>query len=254
MRKTRIFALLCALVLVLGSLSFASAESKAALHMKGTDTSKVIGYEGNFYVLKNGKSASFYVSADYVGTLYGTKDSMNWSYRDIVFDCDVPVKAKCSASWVHITNTNKEFFLTYDANPTQKNRTATVTVSGKGYKAKFKLIQIGSTKFVKITRSKNVVTAKFKIAKMASKSWIEVNMNKWNPDDETLTVKDYQIDIKAGKTSVKFKVKAGWSYNLNLVNELHYTKNRTTTNYEAYAYFYVSETTGSETVFPRQDQ
>ena len=126
MRKTKVFAFLCALVLMLSMLSFASADSRLSMQMKGVAENH-IGNESRYYTLKNGKTAKFYVHADYMSSLYlYGMTSWDQSYSDIIFDCAGKVTATCSAKWVHIKKTKGGFILSYDSNSSLKNPPAGV--------------------------------------------------------------------------------------------------------------------------------
>ena len=254
MKKTRIFALLCALVLILGSLSFASAETKGAMHTKGTEqsTSKRIGYESErYYLLKNGKSITFYVMPNYMGSLLpkSTSKSLELWYDDIMFDCEGPLKAKCSASWVHINNdTPNEFTMYWEPNKSYKHRTATITVTGKNYKAKFKLIQFGASKIAKVVRKGNKVSVQIKLAKKAVvSSKINLEWYKSNEDESTTYKYMGEYDVKPGKT-FKFKVKKGYNYSLGLYTEYKVNKNHNHFFTADSLYFAVNDTTGEQVI------
>ena len=245
----KILAFLCVIALLLGTLTIASAETH--MTMKGVKEN-IIGYEGNYYVLKNGKTATFYVHADYMSSLY-PKGGSDWSsYRDILFDTTSPVKASCSADWVHITNSKTGFFLNYDTNPTQKNRKATVKIKGKDYSAKFILIQFGRNDFISVIRNKKTVTVKFKMAEAAKGGYLGINMYKYLDDGSQVSKYD-SIEIEKGTTTVKFKVTAGWQYNIYLSGTYWTSDNYSTSNSTCSAYFEVTkENIGKkEQIYPR---
>ena len=207
MKKVRIFAFLCVLVLIFGSLSSASANS--TLSMKGADN-KAIAYlsDMDFYTLKNGKSVKVLILPD-ANTLY-IKD---YIYNVILFDCEGPVKAKCNASWVHITNKNENFNLSFDINNSNKSRTATITVTGKNYKAKLKITQFGRGKFTKVLREKKTVTMNIKMPKGSKGGRVEIYAYDNKGENTKKTIK-----IKPGKASLKlkYKVKQDRSYSIYL--------------------------------------
>jgi len=230
MKKIRIVAFLCALVLVLGSFSFASAESAGTvLHMKGAKPN-TIGYEDNYFVLKDGQSATFYVHADYMSSLYPADESdPRWSYSDILFKTKNVVKASCSASWVHISNYENGFILSYDQNSSYKNRTATVKVKAKNYSASFKLIQWGTNSFTSVVRKKKTVTVKAKFAKAAAGGYVSIYMSKTD-DEGNYISQSKEIWFPEGKNKLTFKVQKGWSYSISLCGLYQFTPDNSVSN------------------------
>ena len=124
MKKVRVvFVFLCVMVMMLSAVTMATADSRSVLHLNAA--SKAFGYDNEFYLLKNGKTVSFYVCSDYVSSLFpvsAADDNGNYGYRDILFDCDGRVTAKTSASWVTINNKGGGFNVYYSTNETLKNR------------------------------------------------------------------------------------------------------------------------------------
>ena len=252
MRKIRLFTLLCVLMVVFGSLSFASAESRSAMHLNGADTGKTIGEEGQYFLLKNGKSVTFYVLPQGTSWLYPKDDALGWYYEDIVFDCEGPVKAKCNAGWVHIKKTRKAFVLSYDDNPSVKYRTAVITVIGMGYKAKFRLVQFGSSSFEKIVRKNDTVTVKYKIpSNKVSYACLYINASK-DYDGESTLNRNWEIELIPGKTSVSFKVKEGWDYGVQLGTRYEISERRWVQTGGDYETIHVQYVTTTETIYPWQ--
>lgn len=250
MRKNRFFVFFCVMVLVLGNISFISAESGAAMRITGADTGKVFANNEDYFILKNGKTVSFYVLPFGEYMLYPKEDAIGDCYRDILFDCEGPVRAKCSAGWVHIVNTRNEFILTLDINPSVKSRTATVTVTGKGYKARFKLNQFGRSTIKKIVRNKKTVTVKYRMARKAKKAFLEINIWKDSGDnDGAVLITKKAIELKPGKTSVKFKVAKQREYGVTMVTEYAFSKTRSGKLYTCLYEFYVGDATNTETIY-----
>ena len=224
MKKSRIIALLCVLMLVLTSVSFASAETpQFGLHVRSNVLDRRIGNIESFYLLKNGKTVKFFTHADYLTLYPGFKnESHQYSYSDIIFDCASAVKASCSASWVHITNYKNGFFMSCDSNQTQKNRTATITFKGTGYKATLKLTQYGKNAFTKVTRKGKTITFKYKFAKAADGGYLSVYAYKYNNDENNSeTTYSKSIELAPGSSSVKFKMTKGWHYSFSLCGYYH---------------------------------
>lgn len=212
--KKRLFGLLMVLVLAFGLASASEASTGVTAHIKETESSNAWGYEDNYYVLKNGETATFYYHADYMGSLLKPRnDDVLW-IMDLVFDTPYAVKAKSSASWIHIKNTSHGFFMTSDQNSTLKNRTATVKISGKDYSATVKLIQFGTNQMTSVVRNKKKVTVKLNMAKAAENGYLFVSLYKIDDPDNTSQSKT--IAISKGEKSVSFTVKAGWRYDISL--------------------------------------
>ena len=129
MKKARFIALLCAVVMLLGMTSAASA--KTMLRVESNTSSRAMEWN-NPVLLENGKTiALFYYSGSDFYDEYGNY------VQDIIFDCAGAVKGKCGDSWVTLKETDQGFAITgIETNPTQKKRTATINVSGSSYSAK----------------------------------------------------------------------------------------------------------------------
>lgn len=241
MKKIRLFAFLCVLVLAFGSLSFASADSKPAMYTKSSDSKAMAyTYTPSGYTLKNGKSVKFFLMPNYLSNLYYVSNSVNYTvYSAIFFDCDGPVKAKCSASWVHIMNIDGNIILSFDINDTTKNRTATITVTGTNYKAKIKLAQFGASKFTSVVRKKKTVTGKIKLPKGNKGGYITVDDYLYGVGN----VGQKAFVIKSGKTSMKFKfkVKVGHEYAVALSTFYPLTKIKPFELYSEEIWFIVNE-------------
>ena len=248
MKKVRILALLTALVLTLGMVSLASAEGQPRMSLMKTKAAQAnrIGYMGDeYYLLKNGKTATFYIPNHSSSVLIEKKEA-KW-YTDVIFDCDSVVKAKSSAKWVQIVNHKNGFNLGLESNEKITSRTAKITVTGKGYKATIKLIQYGSGVIDSVTRNKNVVTVKFTLAKGVKEGQMDVYYYPEGEDEEGFqTMKSKYISIPEGTTSVKFKVKAGYMYDVHL-SDVVYIGNFSWSFSAAWRNFLVDSVKGTDT-------
>ncbi len=212
--KKRIFALLTVLILVFGLASADGASKGITAHVKETDSANTWGDESSRYLLKKGETATFYYCADYMGNLMRSRDGNIEYITDVEFDTPYAVKAKCTASWIHIKNTSHGFYLTSDPNETYKNRTATVKITGKKYSAKLKLIQLGNNTMTSVVRNKKKVTVKLKMAEGTLGGFLNVFLYKI--DDPDNTSQNIPVSFPKGASSVSFKVKAGWDYYVGL--------------------------------------
>ena len=91
-------------------------------------------------------------------------------------------------------------------------------MTGKGYKAKFKLIQFGRSIIKSIVRNKKTVKVSYKIASnKVGHAYLFVSAQKYNFDDENNTLrKSTSIELAPKTKSVAFKVKEGWDYGVEL--------------------------------------
>ena len=251
MKKTRIVALFLALVLTLSMFSFASAApAKPTMSLVKTADSNRIGYKSSFYELKNGKTASFYIHADYMSSLYVGEEGR--SYTDVIFDCDSAVKAKTSAKWIEIDQYKRGFNLYCQPNPTLKNRTAKITVTGKNYKATIKLTQFGGNFITSAVRNKKTVTVKFDMAASSDGGYLSISQYK-DTDDGFHTSKSWSVPFEKGAKSVKFTVKAGWNYSVTLCAYYHFSESWRGSNSTHSFSFEVPSVKGKETLFPKEN-
>ncbi len=240
MKKFRILAFLCVIVMAFSMVSFASAAEKPVMHVGSTSANRM-GYEGNYYLLKNKETVKFFVGPGSNGSLYpAAKSDTRWSYSDVIFDCTGPVKASCPADWVHITNVKGGFFFNYDSNNNQTNRTTTVSVKAKGYSAKFVLTQFGKSTFTSVVRNKKVVTFKWKSATKGKVNQLYVYMYRYDDDGFSISKSEY-IDIPEGKKSTTYKVKAGWNYTFEIITQYQVTSERTTSSWSDSVYCTVTK-------------
>ena len=238
MKTKRLVALLCALLMVLSVASLASAESD-----------KYFGYDGEYYTLGKGKTASFFL-LPYSHSLYTANGTY---YSDVIYDCEGPVSATVNSgkNWITVTNTMSSFIVTFSPNYTQKARTGKITVNGSGYKATMKFTQYGIDKILSFKRSNKNITLKFKLASGTKTHYMYINDEARKVEDG-MTWYSYVNDIYEGKfakTSYKFKAQKNHYYWVGVGPAFaHKSGSNTYYNYSttSWAGMYVTELTGTQ--------
>ena len=221
MKKSRFLTIICILVLVLSSISFASASTSLNSVYMTSNNKAWLNYEDRFYLLKNGETAEFFLQSIPAYFCSKQEDGPN-NIEEIIFDVEGKVKAKCSASWVHIKSYKGGLMMTFDTNGKYKDRTAKITVTGKNYKAKLVVTQWGTTSFSKVTRNKKTIAFKVKPGQSLDYMYLLVEGYKVGAEHTTI-VREY-IPIPEGKKTVKYKLKAGWIYLFSI--DGYYLKNK----------------------------
>ena len=93
MRKTRIFALLCAVVLMIGMVSVATAQT--VLPATGV-VERAMGWHNNL-LLKNKKTATIYVWPDWTSYPF---DKDGFDVDAILYECKGAVTGKSNVDWL----------------------------------------------------------------------------------------------------------------------------------------------------------
>ena len=244
MKKTRIFALLCILVLLATMTGAASAGKK---HMILTAPKTEAVSWKSYKTLKNGSNVSFVTFAN-TFSLYEKKGSVYQEYDDIVFDCKGKVSAKTSAEWINIYDDLKGPSIYINENESQKKRTGKVTFTGKNFKATITITQFGCDRIVSAVRKGNKVTVNLKLGD-APLHGLFIYASKGKKGENIFSGSNK-------KTTYTFKVKKGWTYDVGCGGGLK-AKYSTGGSGETFIYdasfsFKVKKTTGEEKLYPRQ--
>ena len=252
MRKTRIIAFICALIMLMSVMSLASAEKKPnTLRIPSasiSDMDKTLS-SISYRLVENGEKVTFLLNT-YSWSIYEKNpNGAGYNrYEDIVFDCEGKVKAKSSVDWIQVDNQKFGFILNIESNFTMKNRTGKVTVTGSGFKATLTFKQNGQDQLVSVKRSKKKVTAKFKLGP-TSKHILYISAYKTLEDGTSMTqtIKDM---VPYSKNSVTFTVKKGWNYQIGFGPGIENAWGGYDWDWNANCSFFVDQTTGSETYYP----
>ena len=242
MKKIRLFALLCAIVLTLSLAPMASAATRSRVAVDG-----VFSWD-NTRMIKNGETASFNVasrpySMNEIGKNGKYDTSIYWN--DLDFDCEGKVSAKSSVSWIKIQDTKSRFIITIENNTTKNVRSGIVTVTGKNYKATLKFKQFGFDEIVSAKQNKKKVTIKFKYSKGCDQHMLYIDRYQDEYNEKTQTSKFKSETVYNGpitKSSYTFTVKEGWNYSISLSPAINikYEWGDSTYTYSAdNLYFYV---------------
>ncbi len=242
MKKFRFLAFLCALILLVSAMSFASAAKKGPVRIQTATVDNAMGWHNN-RILKNKEKVTFLMNA-FAWDIYEQGEEGYIEYNNIIYDCEGKVTAKTSTSWIHVEKTKPGFILSFDSNPTMKNRTGKVTVTGKGYKAVMTFKQNGRDEMVSVSRKKNKVTVK---VKYGSAALHRISVNAYKYDDDGTYMSKSILSEEATKTSYTFKVQKGWNYNIGVGPEITTQWGGWTFDWTGSCYFYVEKVTGSET-------
>ena len=213
MNMKRLVTLVCALLLALTAFSFASAEKDAVDKY----------FEGHsYYLVKNGKTANFYVFAG--SSPWEFYDSKGNSYRDFVFDCDGKVTAKVTSGteWLTTNKLGSSFTIRVATNPTLKKRTGKILVTGTNFKATLKITQYGTDRILSVVRKKKTVTMKFKLSSGAKAHRLYVQASK-NTDTDGWEMFKFIYDGNFTKSSFKFTAEKGINYYFGIGPAIHYT-------------------------------
>ncbi len=241
MKKARFIALLCALVMLLGMTSAASA--KTLLAAESNSSTRAMEWNSPV-LLENGKTITlFYYSSSEFYDEYGNR------VADILFDCAGAVKGKCTDSWITLKETSQGFAITgIETNPTQKKRTGTITVTGSSYSAKIQIVQVGQDKIASMKRSKKKITITFSLGD-ADFHYVRVSKNKLDKDgnidwSENTT---YPVHTMLKGKKLTFTAEKGYRYYVNVGPVAYFGTwgdfNWTST---AYAYMFVKKVTGTQ--------
>ena len=240
MKKARFIALLCAVVMLLGMTSAASA--KTMLRVESNTSSRAMEWN-NPVLLENGKTiALFYYSGSDFYDEYGNY------VQDIIFDCAGAVKGKCDDSWVTLKETDQGFAITgIETNPTQKKRTATINVSGSSYSAKIQIVQMGRDKIASMKRSKNKITVTFDLGD-ADFHFVRVEKTKIGKDGNLDWSDDsYPVHTILKGKKLTFTAKKGYRYYVTVGPIVYFsTGSSFRWNSTGYAYMYVTKVTGTQ--------
>ncbi len=240
MKKCRLLIFLCALMLLVGSVSFASAVGQPSGIIR-TDTRSNVMSWNNVRLIENGEAPTFYLISTW--SMYEKEKGVYLQYDDMAFDCKGKVKAKTSTSWIHITDTKTAFILALDANETLKTRTGKVTVTGSGFKSVITFKQFGADKLLSVTRNKNKVTVKVKYGSAPSHNlWIYGSLQVSEDESRQKNVADFYEK----KTSYTFKVSKGWHYSVYVGPGVPTEWGGYNSTSSSYAFFTVEKTTGTE--------
>ena len=239
MKVKRLVSLLFALLMILSAISFGSAEN----------SEKYFGYNGDYYTLANGKTASFILLND-SHSLYTSKGTV---YKDVIYECEGPVSATVSSgsSWINVTNTMNSFIITFSSNYTQKARVGKITVKGDGYKATMKFTQYGVDKILSVKRSKKSITMKFKLSSGAKAHYLYIDDEARKVEDD-LTWYSYSNSIyndSFSKSSYKFTAKKNHYYYFGIGPAIPYTSGDNTyyySNSTSWGNMYVESLTGTQ--------
>ncbi len=240
MKKIRFLAFLCALIMLVSTVSFASAANFPGLRMATVENA--MGWN-RYRILKNNENVTFLMNS-FANDIYEkTKKGWYEQYSDVIFDCEGKVTAKTSTSWIKVEETKPGFILYFESNPTMKTRIGKVTVTGKNYKAVMTFKQNGRDQLVSVSRKKNKVTVKLKTGN-ASNHHIMIDAYKYEEDGTYMNRTIISEDIK--KTTYTFKVEEGWNYQIG-VGPLIRTEYGWSMDWTGSCSFTVGSTTGSET-------
>ncbi len=240
MKKARFIALLCAVVMLLGMTSAASA--KTMLRVESNTSSRAMEWN-NPVLLENGQTVTLF---HYSGSEF--YDEFGDNVRDILFNCAGVVKGKCSDSWITLKETSQGFAITsVESNPTQKKRTGTITVTGSSYSAKIQIVQVGQDKIASMKRSKKKITVTFNLGD-SDFHYVRVEKMKIDEDGNIDWSDDtYPVHTILKGKKITFTAQKGYRYDVNVGPVAYFgTWSNFNWNSTGYAYMIVKKVTGTQ--------
>lgn len=223
--KKRLFAFLCILVMLVSVMSFASADKKRILVQ--TAPASNAGTWNSYRRVNNGETVTFNVTAS-VYRLYEKVGSNKYdSFNDVIYNCEGKVTGESNVSWINIYETDYGFDMSIYTNDTLKTRTGTVKVSGSGYSATLKFVQMGTDRITSAKRTGNKITLKFQLSD-AKLHYLYVSGYK---SSKKAYSGESIFDGTTKKKSITFTVKKGWTYSFGIGPALK-QKNEYGTYYE----------------------
>ena len=239
MKRIRLLALLCAILMI---LSTASALAAPALPVRPA-LQRVMSWN-NYALLKNKKTLQLYA---WPGTFPSIADKKGNTINDILADVKASVTAKSSVDWITVGKIPPSFTIeSIEPLYSPENRTGKITVTGKNFKGTIKITQFGRDEFTSAKRKKNKLTFKYALGG-ASLHLYTVYRGKIGTGSSTL-VKHGVLKGSNKTGSVTIKLTKGYHYEVSigpaLKNKSYFTgyNSRGTMQFS----FDVTDVTGTE--------
>ena len=195
----RILCLFLSLLLLLGAAAPVLAEKS----LRGVPAERGVALP-----LKNGASRTVYffpVPGGYYDAKQGPVDAL-----------EVPsvagLRAKSSKSWLQVAQAELGFrWGVTQVNATQKTRTATLTLTGSGYKSTLKVKQLGADRITAMKRKKNQVTVTVKRSNSPAHAYTVLRMKLKGGKPNEATTKVVAEGLLTG-SKLTYTVKKGYAY------------------------------------------
>ena len=214
MKRTRLPALLCAILMILSIASSAAA----APALPGRQTVQRVMSWNQYVLLKNKKTLQLYA---WPNQMMRIADKKGMDVDDIQVDVKAAVKAKCNVDWILLSPLPHSFTIdSIGMNVAYENRTGKITVTGKKFKGTIKITQFGTDDFYSAVRKKNKLTFSFSLGG-AALHYYTVDRYKLNEDGSydystRKTVKEGAVKGSMKKATFSVKVAKGYRYEVSV--------------------------------------
>lgn len=215
MKRIRLLALLCAILMILSTA--AAAVAAPAIPVRKSVIQRAMGWD-HYALVKNKKTVTLYT---WPSSGMHIADKSGLDIVDILVDAKVSVKAKTSAEWITLAARPHSFtILGIDQYMGTKNRIGKITVTGKKFKGTIKVVQLGRDEITSAKRKKNKLTVNYALGG-ASYHWYAINRYKLNEDgtydfSTRKTVKQGAVKGSNKTGSLTVKVAKGYYYDVQI--------------------------------------